>query len=119
MFVLLSFLSYALVEAFTVKGAGVGQKALSLKQSVQFGVDLVDDLAEVIAVIWEVIMVGFNNKNLSQRVSLYPCLIPFIKPLKVVDPYRALIFPSPFLDLVYKCRYRGSEVKHQVGRLDK
>ena len=44
---------------------GIGGKS---EQSVQFGIDLVDHLAEVVAVVREVIVVGFYDKQFSEFI---------------------------------------------------
>jgi hypothetical protein len=45
-----------------------GKKKDFSEQAVQFGIYLVDNLAEMILVIREVVMVGFDNQYLSEVI---------------------------------------------------
>ena len=83
------------------------------------GIDLIDHFAEMVLVIREIVMVGFDNQDLSQVVRFHPGFVPFVQPFKVIDPYRAFIFTSAFLDLVDKRLDRSPEVQKKIRRLDK
>ena len=74
------------------------------EQSVELGIDLINDLAEMFLVLGEVVIVSLEDEQPSKLICFYPCLISLIKPLKVIEPDGAFVLSSAFLYLVDKCR---------------
>ena len=84
------------------------------EKSVEFGVDHVGYLLEVLRPVAELDLVGVDDQELP-RVVGYPLLVFLVEPGQVVDAYGLLIVAAALLDLGDEVGDGGPEVDQQVG----
>ena len=82
----------------------------------ELGVDLIDNLLEVLRTVLELDAVHIKDKKLV-RIVVYPVLITLVQTGNVVDPDALFVLASPLLDLADEVRDRAAEVDQQVRRV--
>jgi hypothetical protein len=57
------------------------------EKAMQFGIDLIYHLAQMVLVVREIIVISFNDKHPSEIIRLDPGFITFVQSFQVIKPY--------------------------------
>ena len=88
------------------------------EESEELGVDLVDDLLEVLRTVFELDAVHIKDEQVV-LVVLDPVFVALVQTGDIVDSDALLILASSLLDLADEVRDRASEVDEKVRRVHK
>ena len=61
-----------------------GKRQEYLKETMTLGIDLIDHFTEMILIVGEVIMIGFDDKEPAEVICFNPGLISFVQPFQII-----------------------------------
>jgi hypothetical protein len=89
------------------------------EESMNFGIDFINNHCEVFGFFRDVEVVYFHYKQLAMVVPRNPGFISVVEAFKIIKSNGIFIIPTSFLYLIDQCWYTCSEINEEIGWFNK
>ena len=89
-------------------------KIYKSEQTVDLGIDQVDDRTQIFLVAREIVVVDINDDQLAFVISGNPGFVALIQALQVIEPDAFFVVAAAFLDVVYQGRYACAQLNKKI-----